>query len=217
MSLKIALISVKGGSGKSTTASALAAAFARMGKSVALLDLDSQGTLIKWGQARQGRGGDLPEITVEKIAAADAEKAFDALERAGADVIIADTSPRATSSQMGLARIADIILVPCQPSMPDIDGVHQTHEILRHIKGALEKSRLVITRAATDISAKNETWMVADHVKQLYKIDMIATITNRKIWQRAMAFGVDVAEVDSTSKAAKELDYLVRMIMKGHK
>ena len=55
----IALIGQKGGSGKTTIATALAVRAALDGKSVALIDLDPQGTATKWAELR---GQDTPAI-----------------------------------------------------------------------------------------------------------------------------------------------------------
>jgi chromosome partitioning protein len=185
-----------------------------MKKSVALLDLDAQGSLEDWSKAR---GEHEQEVMTSKISPNDVDKAFERLEGAGADVIIADTSPRAASTQMGLARLADLILIPCQTTRFDVQGLAQTYEILRTIPKAIEKARLVVTRAPTNLSSKSEIWQVADHVKATYGIEMIASLGNRVTWQRASNFGLDVGEVAPGSKAAKELDYLVRQIMKGRK
>ena len=50
----LALISQKGGSGKTTLALALAAAHELVGGQAAVIDLDPQGSATVWGRLREG-------------------------------------------------------------------------------------------------------------------------------------------------------------------
>lgn len=50
----IAFLGQKGGTGKTTLATAIAVRAARDGKSVALIDLDPQGSATKWAKRRKG-------------------------------------------------------------------------------------------------------------------------------------------------------------------
>ncbi|MCL5935059.1 MAG: ParA family protein, partial [Firmicutes bacterium] len=65
----VAVVGVKGGSGKSTTAAYLAEAFGAMGLDVALADADPQGTLVEWeamaeelGQPLSARVHSVPSV-----------------------------------------------------------------------------------------------------------------------------------------------------------
>ena len=55
----IAIVSQKGGAGKTTLAVHLATASASAGHAVAIVDLDPQGTAASWGDRRQA---DVPEV-----------------------------------------------------------------------------------------------------------------------------------------------------------
>jgi chromosome partitioning protein len=55
----VAIVSQKGGAGKTTLSVHLAVAAARKGMSVALIDLDPQATAAQWGD---WRGGDNPAV-----------------------------------------------------------------------------------------------------------------------------------------------------------
>jgi chromosome partitioning protein len=53
----VSFVTQKGGSGKSTTAASIAVAAFQQGRRVFMLELDRQGTLSNWADARQARDG----------------------------------------------------------------------------------------------------------------------------------------------------------------
>jgi len=53
----VSFVTQKGGSGKSTTAASIAVAAFQQGRRVFLLELDRQGTLSDWADARQAEAG----------------------------------------------------------------------------------------------------------------------------------------------------------------
>ena len=84
----IAVVSSKGGVGKTTLASALAVRAARESKRVAMVDLDPQRSLASWWK-RRGRS-DNPRIFA---GAETASEAVEALELDGWDWVFIDTPP----------------------------------------------------------------------------------------------------------------------------
>jgi chromosome partitioning protein len=102
----IALISQKGGVGKSALARLLAVEFLRAGWTVKIADLDTmQGTSTKW-KARRDRAKLQPEIPVEKFATVD--RAIREAERF--DLILLDGPAHAEKGGRDMARAADLVL-----------------------------------------------------------------------------------------------------------
>lgn len=113
----LALVSQKGGVGKSTLARVLAAEFTRAGWRVKIGDLDpAQGTSTKWALRRDEMGTD-PEIQVQKYR--DAGKAVKDAE--GWDLMILDGPAHAERAGLVMARAADLVLVPTGYSVDDLD------------------------------------------------------------------------------------------------
>src|SRR5271166_5786104 len=83
----VSFVTQKGGSGKSTTAASIAVAAFQQGRRVFMLELDRQGTLSDWADARQA--GEGPEF--ERIDATALDKALATLREAGCDLAVADT------------------------------------------------------------------------------------------------------------------------------
>lgn len=106
----IAIVSQKGGAGKTTLAVNLAAEAARSRVSL-IIDTDPQATASRWGQ---WRGGDDPEVIdcgAPTLLAGKLAKAA----QLGADLAVIDTPPHADAMARQAARLADLLLIPCRP------------------------------------------------------------------------------------------------------
>ncbi len=110
----IMVMNAKGGSGKSTIATNVAAYYAKQGKKVALADYDPQQSSLNWLERRPASR---PEI-VGLDAASDGLKH---LSRA-MDLCVMDAPARTVGSELTqLVNHADTILVPVLPSTIDMD------------------------------------------------------------------------------------------------
>jgi cellulose biosynthesis protein BcsQ len=108
----VSFVTQKGGSGKSTTAASIAVAAFQQGRRVFMLELDRQGTLSDWADAR--RAGEGPEF--ERIDAMALDKALATLKEAGYDIAIVDTPGVDSPATVAAMRAADLCLVPCRPT-----------------------------------------------------------------------------------------------------
>jgi chromosome partitioning protein len=128
--MKLALVNVKGGVGKTTTAVSLAAAFARSGLQVLLVDLDPQGSATtSFGVPREEAVPSLAEVLLGEAEAAEAIRATRvegiallpaSLRLAGADLALArkhepDKLLKRTLSPV--RRRYDVILFDCPPGL----------------------------------------------------------------------------------------------------
>ena len=114
----VAVLGRKGGIGKSTIVGNLAAEFAAMGRTVAVLDADPQHSMMAW--ASQGKG--MLSRCVEKVKA-DAAGALPASARKAektAEIVLIDTPPGMPDTAYQAALAADLVLLPCGPSPLDL-------------------------------------------------------------------------------------------------
>jgi len=118
--VRIVLLNPKGGSGKSTIATGLAAMYAVRGFQPVLMDFDRQGTSTRWLEKRP-----LDRPTIQGVAAyartMAVTRSFQLRVPPGADRVIVDT-PAALQPHDFIEHVkdADAVLVPVMPSDADI-------------------------------------------------------------------------------------------------
>src|SRR5690606_38069785 len=108
----ITLAQQKGGSGKTTLAAHLAVAAALTGRSVAILDVDPQGSLGTWFEARETRLGEgATRLTFRTASGWGARREAKALAR-DHDLVIIDTPPKSDLDIRSAFEVADLVVVP---------------------------------------------------------------------------------------------------------
>lgn len=119
----LAVLSEKGGAGKTTVVVHVAVAALLMGQEVAVLDMDPQASAADWCDQRGGK----PEgVTVP---APRLDSTLSKLRENDVDLAIADTPREANNVSYVAAQAADVVIVPLQPSGFDYRALVRTLEI----------------------------------------------------------------------------------------
>jgi len=122
----IAIVSQKGGSGKTTLTVNLAAAAEAAGQIALIIDTDPQATASQWGSWRNDRAPEVIDSAAPRI-----QHKVDQAKAQGATFIIIDTPPHADSVASRAVEIADIVLIPCRPSAFDLAAIRTTVSLIR--------------------------------------------------------------------------------------
>jgi chromosome partitioning protein len=117
----VAIISQKGGAGKTTLAVHLATAATMAGHATAIIDLDPQGTAASWGDKRMAEGPEVISGHAIRLAGL-----IDAARANGADFLVLDTAPNADQTASLAARAADVVLIPCRAAAFDLQAIETT-------------------------------------------------------------------------------------------
>lgn len=129
MALKIAVISQKGGVGKSTLARALAVEYAKNEFAVKIADMDlRQKTTTEWNCIRM-ENGYTPSLAVEPFS-----KVKDVLRHDdNYDIIIFDGAGQANNQTLEIALVSDFIVLPTGVTRDDLlPQVKMAHELRRN-------------------------------------------------------------------------------------
>ena len=191
----ISLLAQKGGVGKTTLTLhwAVEAHRQQIGR-IAIIDMDLQESVSRWYQRRTQ---DHPIVL--KATADTVSEAVTACANNGMDLVLIDTMPRVEASSMAAARVADLAVIPCGPSVLDIEAIARTVAITVAINKA---AGIVINqgRHSSNINRK------AAAVLQQYGLPVCPVyIMRRAALEDAFISGHAVAELHPGSKAAAEI------------
>jgi chromosome partitioning protein len=124
--MRLALVSSKGGTGKTTSSVFLASALHRQGRTLAI-DADPQGSLTAWSA-----GGELP-FTVVSIPTPQIHRQIKDLA-ADYEHVVIDTPPGEMSITRSAILAVPLVLVPLSPTGLDIDRLRPTWEALADLE-----------------------------------------------------------------------------------
>lgn len=122
--LIVAIISQKGGVGKTSLALNLGVAAELAGRPTLIVDLDPQASAAAWADSRETK----TPLVISAQAARLAEVLTIARDH-GATLCLIDTAPHAESPALAAARAAHLVLVPCRASILDLRAVTASQTI----------------------------------------------------------------------------------------
>jgi chromosome partitioning protein len=121
----VAVLSEKGGAGKTTLTVHIATAAQLAGHSAAILDLDPQGSAYAWAEQR---GSDPEALAIQPVALTGW---LDKLRERGDGVAVLDTGRDSNNAGYTAAKAADLILIPFRAGGFDFMALGRTLDLCR--------------------------------------------------------------------------------------
>jgi chromosome partitioning protein len=190
----VALVSQKGGVGKTTLAGHLAVEAEKTGAGpVALLDTDPQGSLAAWWNTRTK---ETPLFAQAEIASLRTQ--LSALADAGIKLVMIDTPPAITENIRAVVQAADLVVIPTRPSPHDLRAVGATVDLVE----AAGKPMVFVVNGAT-MRAK----ITGDAAIALSQHGTVAPVTvhQRIDFAVSMIDGRTAGELDAGTNSAREI------------
>ena len=196
--MTIAIVSQKGGSGKTTLALHLATRAVQAKHPACVIDTDPQATAAAWGD---WRGDFLPMVVTSPPARLT--RTIENAGKQGIELVVIDTPPHADASAREAIKAADLVIVPSRPRAFDLHALEATAEMLQFIgKDGHVVMNGVPARATTML---DDARARADGLG--LKICPV-TFGERAAFHHSSGDGEVAGEVDPESKAAIEVQAL---------
>jgi chromosome partitioning protein len=197
----VAILSQKGGTGKTTLALHLAVEAERSGAATLIVDLDPQASASSWGDLR---AQETPAVVSTQ--ATRLSQVLATAETHGATLILIDTAPHAESAALAAARAADLIVIPCRPAILDLKAIGTTIDLVR-IAG---KPAVVVLNA---VPPRGSLTREAGEAVEGYGIPLSpVSFGHRSAFVHALTAGATAQEYEPRGKAAEEVRKLYTWI-----
>ena len=198
----LSLIAQKGGTGKTTLALSLAVAAEAAGKTTLIIDLDPQASACKWGDRRTGEAPVVMDAQPSRIA-----NALEKAAQAGVDFAIVDTPARVEQAAAEAAKVSDLVIIPCKPSIYDLETLHATIDL---VQSRAKRPPVVVLNAVPAQGTRHEQAMQA--IRAMGVAVCPALIGQRVAFEYAAQLGQSAAEYEPDGKAAAEIRHLYKSI-----
>lgn len=201
----IALLTQKGGAGRTTLAASLAVAAAHAGETVIALDLDPQASLLRWGKRRAAANAP-NKVMIEPLEEERLPRLrtiLDGLASVGFTIAIFDTAAADRAAAHFVTEAADLCLLPTRPTCLDVDATAAT---FRAGYLAKRKAAFVLNQCPPNYRSSR----TSESAKGLTQLGVLAepTLCARTDFQDAIEAGLGVTEYARASRAAQEIEAL---------
>lgn len=205
MTLKIGVVSQKGGVGKSTLCRLIACEYARNGWNVKIADMDaSQGTSYNW-QRRRIENTVEPQVGVEMFRrVSDVEKIANSY-----DLIVFDGAPHSTQATLQIARTCALTILPTGNALDDLEPtIRLAHELYQN---DVPKDNLAVALCRVG-NSDVENREAADYIRASGYVLLEGSLPEKTVYRRASDTGRAATETTHSSTNARAANLMQSIV-----
>ena len=207
----ILVASSKGGVGKTTLATHLAAQAALAGQRTVLVDADPQGSSTRWAERRAGLDSAVLPLD-------GSSKGWRKQVPADTDVIIVDAPAGALAADLdGFLDRADAIVVPIQPSALDIEGsVRFLNTIAKHPR--VRRGELRVGLVGNKLKPWTNASQQSMELLRQWPYPLVAELRDSQAYVMLVGLGRSMFDYHSAQVREHQADWqpLLRWLKKSH-
>ena len=195
--VRVVLANSKGGCGKTTIATNLAAHFAASGKATALIDFDPQGSSMQWLQARHRGLGTIHGVAAySQLANSTRTFVMRKLPEETERVIIDTPAGLKGNALSDMIRDTDIMIIPVTPSPIDIRAT--TSFIKEVLLSPAFRSRPILVGAVANRVRRNTlVYSKLELFLRSLKIPFVTSLRDTQYYVRASEHGLGLTDMQS--------------------
>jgi chromosome partitioning protein len=195
----VAIVSEKGGSGKTIVTVNLAVAAETYGLATTVFDLDPRANSTVWGDFRGE--GTVPEVTPAQ--GPRLGRLIDQARNNQAQLVLIDTPGNAPELGDEAAKLSDAVIVPCRPFGPDLISIGTSVKRLQKVG----KPTFVLINAAPPQGVETAEAVAAISAKGVEVCPIV--LFQRKPYAARFHEGLTALEIEPKGKAAIEIKALL--------
>ena len=208
----IALVTSKGGAGKSTLTRSLAAHWFHLGFKPAIIDADPQGSIIN----RHDINGPLKSMPVYSEPEENVSNKIDELKDNFSPLIL-DTGGFKNRTTVRVLVESDLAIIPLKPSADDVASAIETYELIKQINDTPERqNRKIIYRMVLTMTQQGT--VIARHVRnELESMGYLllkSELYHRVAYPEAAIKGLSPVTVEPEGAAARDIASIAAEISK---
>jgi cellulose biosynthesis protein BcsQ len=202
--LVFAVVGLKGGIGKSLVAREIASTLHGARHRVLLVDADApQETCRRWARAAAEAKRDGPSVV--SVDGPSLRRYLDGCATSY-DVVVVDTA-RLETEALAVLMVADLVLLPVIPGKEGLDGLDQTLLVVEKARPLRPELRV---GAVLNLMSRTKLASFTRQAVEDRKLPVLGELADRTSRREAMALGLGSMAHAPGSKAADEVEALVR-------
>ena len=200
----VAVVSQKGGSGKTTLALHLATIAVQKKMTACVIDTDPQATAAAWGD---WRGEFLPTVVTSPPARLG--RTIENAAREGMEMVVIDTPPHAEAAMREAVKAADLVLIPTRPRAFDLHALEGIADMV-----SFTGTPAFVVLNGVPAGATKKVAEARNSVTELGLDTCPVTFGDRADFHRSSSRGEVASEIDAKGKAAGEVSELWKWVRK---